>query len=330
MNFLDILPSIVFYYASVVIQGENCINLGLVSPIEVVEEWACHDTEVRLTCGHLDSKLAILEATFTPNCTNEDCLKLDIKRLAKAFFITSKPPVTISRKEETQAGRKFLEALKNGPRIPDENQEEVVVIDSSDTYTEIESGSSDSLENNLAGVITNQLNARKASLRASLEKLIIRYLRKLSPDENFDYEMHKRSIRYKRNMRRKRVKRLSKQNSTKNSKESIEELNISYDNDFDINFNDTDDQNTTKYDKMVLGKSHLRINLGEHFVVDENFGNKKLEYEQRQQKLKEIRLFCPDQKRKVSSLDRFDIENSYRNESMEDYNIRRLLNRRSS
>lgn len=64
---------------------------------EVVEEWGCQDTEIRLTCSNLDSTIAILEATFKPNCSlsgrnssdDENCVQFDLKRYQLKLLINS-------------------------------------------------------------------------------------------------------------------------------------------------------------------------------------------------------------------------------------------------
>jgi len=51
---------------------------------ELVEEWGCYDSEFKLTCNDIDSKVALLEATFTPHCQssngNNKCLFYDEDR----------------------------------------------------------------------------------------------------------------------------------------------------------------------------------------------------------------------------------------------------------
>lgn len=55
-----------------------CVTL-LTSPSpELIEEWGCQDVPIRLTCPRLDSKIVVLEATFSPNCTDsQNCHVFD-------------------------------------------------------------------------------------------------------------------------------------------------------------------------------------------------------------------------------------------------------------
>ncbi|KFB41626.1 hypothetical protein ZHAS_00009255 [Anopheles sinensis] len=73
-----VLP-IVLVCCIAIAQGIN--EQMMIAPIEVIEEWGCYDTEIRLTCGNLESKIAILEARFTPHCQDQrNCVYMDENR----------------------------------------------------------------------------------------------------------------------------------------------------------------------------------------------------------------------------------------------------------
>ncbi|XP_055851826.1 uncharacterized protein LOC129916074 isoform X2 [Episyrphus balteatus] len=224
--------------------------------LEVVEEFGCHDTELRLTCGNLDSKLAILEATFTPNCTHDECLRLDMKRLVRTF---ASEEIEESKNAEKEAGEKFLETLRQSPHSNEEDTDVDILEDGNFT---------DGKTNRIK---TNGQNKNRTSLRLVLERLIIRYLRRISPEEELEGGRFSRSLH-----------------------------------------NSTPEETTPNIPSVILNETI-------EAVQDED-----------SIRTQSARSHCEEQGRQISSLNRLDLEKSYRNQSANEYNIRRVLNKRCS
>ncbi|CAO1386733.1 unnamed protein product [Diamesa tonsa] len=230
------------------------------STTELVEEWGCYDTEFRLTCNHLDSKLAFLEASFLPNCENSNsnnCLYYDENSLTKIISRSTRLGI-----EEEEAGRRFLDILRKAHRKEKEQEENEARTSEyrtelwNSTDVQYDLTSNNNTENNSSGEIDETLHSDKKVLRNNLEKLISLYLTKLREDNINDEEEEFNHIRNRR----------------------------------EVFQNNDKKQHRTKLEKSD----------------------------------------CKQLRRRISSLDRFEIEKSLQNYTNTQFNIRKLLNYRCS
>ncbi|XP_053673757.1 uncharacterized protein LOC128724016 [Anopheles nili] len=166
----------------------------MIAPIEVIEEWGCYDTEIRLTCGNLESKIAILEARFTPRCLeerSENCVYVDEHSIAHPYASQKVDKLVL---EETEAGRRFLATLRRS------HEKELEAASHEPGARELTSD-----RRGTAGSSTvaarSLVKDKRSSLRATLEHLLVRYLRRLTSgdddgtDEPGGYEV---AARYRR------------------------------------------------------------------------------------------------------------------------------------
>ncbi|XP_055298698.1 uncharacterized protein LOC129566635 isoform X2 [Sitodiplosis mosellana] len=270
------------------------VKFGLISPIEVVEEWGCQDTEIRLTCSNLDSTIAILEATFKPNCslsgrnsssrnaTDENCVQFDLKRL------TPKP---VPRLDETVAARRLLEVLRRSHKKEDDRTEPTVQTVKTASFDFGLKPKDD----------VNDLKRKRLTLRASLESLLVEYLRGFAPNDDDGFADDR--SRVKRSAAATGLQNNDDQNRNENSDaENVNSSNVREDE--NRVRNNYSDKNTNEFDVVADDRANRTTNAS--------------------------RSFCPERRQRITQLDRNELTKAIQNISEHEHNIRSLLNYRCS
>ncbi|XP_055599216.1 uncharacterized protein LOC129748583 isoform X2 [Uranotaenia lowii] len=362
---------------------------GLVAPIEVIEEWGCYDTEIRLTCASLESRVAILEAKFVPRCTEErpeDCVHVDEQSLAQSYAARKVDKLTL---EEREAGQRFLQTLrrnhehkqqkkwhhdgsKNGETMPTVEAVQSSPVPSGGFVGSPAAGPPPA--NGTTSIVRVNAKDKRSSLRATLEHLIVRYLRRITTDgedeeedEIGGYESTD-SVRYRR-----QAALLDVIMNGTSSDEEEQDDNGSFaaranvtgnegpDSLVDITLltNDSDIGNDSSMTSASSRSSDwgreegpregeatkiptstsesavtsvLPVSAAEPVVVDEKSSKLVIggggggKHRHKGHKKPE----CTSIRKRISQLDRFELEKSMQNDSLREYNIRNALNYRCS
>lgn len=195
-------------------------------------------------------------------------------RLTRAYI----SPKINHRLLETEAGRKFLQALR-------ERHEE-----DEDVVPQVQASSI------LASVYQrDDLKQKRTKLRASLEELIVEYLQSLAPEEG-DQHLDRR---HKRDMNGNSDDALSDE-PAKNLKRNISGSEISAMNAI-----------------VVKNESHISDERNDERVQINN-----------EKTTTSSKNLCAERRRRITQLDRIELEKALQNESDYEHNIRRLLNYR--
>ncbi|XP_052869489.1 uncharacterized protein LOC128275129 [Anopheles cruzii] len=182
--------------------ANGTIEEMMIAPIEVIEEWGCYETEIRMTCGNLESKIAILEAKFTPRCREqrtENCIYMDENSVTHPLAAQKVDKLIL---EETEAGRRFLATMRRNHRREMEAAAAVssLAVPSALPRETVEATTTG--EKHVTMMAARSFKDKRSSLRATLEHLIVRYLRRLTIDDDNDaYEEpgnHESGARYRR------------------------------------------------------------------------------------------------------------------------------------
>ncbi|XP_058056264.1 uncharacterized protein LOC131207658 [Anopheles bellator] len=178
--------------------ANGTIEEMMIAPIEVIEEWGCYETEIRMTCGNLESKIAILEAKFTPRCRTENCIYMDENSMPHPMAAQKVDKLIL---EETEAGRRFLATMRRNHKREMEAAAAASSLAVPSTTRETVEATTTG-EKHVTMMAARSFKDKRSSLRATLEHLIVRYLRRLTiDDDNDEYEEpgnHESGARYRR------------------------------------------------------------------------------------------------------------------------------------
>ncbi|XP_055547690.1 uncharacterized protein LOC129731601 [Wyeomyia smithii] len=313
---------------------------GLVAPIEVIEEWGCYSTEIRLTCGDLESKLAILEAKFTPRCReerSEDCVYVDENSVAHSFSSRKIDKLAL---EEKEAGQRFLQTLRRNhehKRSREETSPSVGAVH--------EAGSAEPVN-------VRTVKDKRSSLRTKLEHLIVRYLRRFTSsgedeetDESGGHESS--SSRYRRQVsidgNGSVIDSVGGDNLTdvygNKALESSVEITLLTNNDTDSgNGSVVEDSRvlsalpiigTDVVDSVDVLASTVVANAEDKmskFTDDSDESENSPVNDRLHHRMHE----CGSMRKRITQLDKFEIQKSMQNDSFHEYNIRNALNYRCS
>lgn len=198
-------------------------------------------------------------------------------RLTRAY--TS--PLIDHQMAETEAGKKFLETMRRSK--------------------EIEAALNDSIAANKIADLKHHnyvdLKLKRNSLRASLEELILEYLKGLAPSPN-DEENY---MEFSKRIRKKREIYVNEENKHENNSDKL---------DLDAD---------SVYQRTELGAMNITVTSDEDYDSDTKYDRYKSVSE---------RSVCLEHRRRITQLDQFILDKSSENEADDEHNIRRILNYR--
>lgn len=142
----------------------------------------------------------------------------------------------------------------------------------------------------------NELKRKRMTLRASLEELLVEYLRGLAPDDDGITNDHSRI---------KRRANAPQPNQFPANDQTNENI-------------DTENKNNANAENRVQNKQSAKIQQ-ENIDIDDSTNTTSTNSTQ---------ILCPQRKRRVTQLDRNELASAIQDISEHEYNIRRLLNYR--